>query len=255
MSDVSPSTPCVTVSVVSHGQHVLVNQLLGDLARCPEVARVVLTLNIPEPECTLPAGFAERVTLLRNASPKGFGANHNAALQGVESPFVCILNPDIRISENPFPALLDCMRKTSAGLAAPRVLNLAGDLEDSARYFPTPLGLLRKLLVGTEGRFPLSDTEPSEPDWVAGMFMLARNGVFRGLGGFDEGYFLYYEDVDFCVRLRSTGLKLVLCPLVSVIHDARRASRRNPRYMAWHVSSMLRFFLKHGGRVRSARGG
>ena len=82
------------------------------------------------------------------------------------------------------------------------------------------------------------------PDWVAGMFMVLRSETFRAAGGFDEGYFLYYEDVDLCWRLQRSGLRAALLPTVRAIHDARRSSHRKLRYLLWHGKSMLRFFAK-----------
>ena len=73
------------------------------------------------------------------------------------------------------------------------------------------------------------------------MFMVFRTGVFKELGGFDERYFLYYEDVDLCLRLRHAGYEVILLPQVSAIHDARRQSHRNLRYLVIHASSLLRF--------------
>lgn len=239
----------VTVSVVSHGQHALVNALLADLADCPEVGKVIITHNIPEAECAIPAALAGRVSVLRNGEPKGFGANHNGALLEAEGAYLCILNPDIRLQVNPFPALLDCMRRSAASLTAPRVLNPSGQEEDSARRFPTPMNLIFKALGQSDGRMHVQGNAPFQPDWVAGMFMLVQRDTFRLLGGFDEGFFLYYEDVDLCARLSLAGQRLVCCPGVSVIHDARRASRRQFRYMYWHGRSMLRYFIKHCGRL------
>ena len=81
------------------------------------------------------------------------------------------------------------------------------------------------------------------PDWVAGMFMLFRAPVFGELHGFDERYFLYYEDVDLCRRLRSRSYEVRLLPTISVVHDARRESHRSLRHMRWHLASILRFIL------------
>ena len=78
------------------------------------------------------------------------------------------------------------------------------------------------------------------------MFMMFRADTFRMIGGFDEGYFLYYEDVDLCWRLRRQGYDVALLPMVRVIHAAQRASHRDLRHLGWHVSSMLRFFVKRG---------
>ena len=79
--------------------------------------------------------------------------------------------------------------------------------------------------------------------------MLFRSSAFMRVGGFDEGFFLYYEDVDICARLRQCGESILACPAARVVHTAQRASRYNPRYALWHVSSMARYFVKHLGRL------
>jgi GT2 family glycosyltransferase len=94
--------------------------------------------------------------------------------------------------------------------------------------------------------------ERSNPDWLAGMFMLFTKAGYQALGGFDENFFLYYEDVDICARIWKSGKKLRYCPDVSVIHDARRASHKNLRFFKWHFTSLIRFLLKHGGYKRPA---
>ncbi len=81
-------------------------------------------------------------------------------------------------------------------------------------------------------------------DWVAGMFMLFRSDAFRAARGFDERFFLYYEDVDLCRRLRRLGHSCVFQPEASVIHDARRASRRNLRLMGIHAASAVRYLVR-----------
>ena len=73
--------------------------------------------------------------------------------------------------------------------------------------------------------------------------MLFPSGIFERLGGFDERYFLYYEDVDICGRLRLQGHEVVLCPQAKVTHHAQRTSHRSVRYLRWHLTSMLRFFF------------
>lgn len=73
--------------------------------------------------------------------------------------------------------------------------------------------------------------------------MLFRRDAFEAVGGFDERFHLYYEDVDLCARIRLSGKEVILCRSVEVIHDARRESHRNMRYFAWHLVSMLRFFM------------
>lgn len=240
----------VCLSLVSHGQAALGNLLLQDLAPMHAVQQLVVTSNIPD---DMPWGPARAPALhLKNPAPLGFAANHNQAFAHNKEPFFCVANPDIRLPEDPFPKLLARFADPRVGLVVPRVRNPEGALEDSVRRFPTPANLVRKALGGHDGRYDLEAADPAIPipvDWAAGMFQLFRASAFRDVGGFDDRFHLYYEDVDICARLWKAGWKVVLSPDVTVIHAAQRASRRRPRYMAWHAGSMLRYFTKHLGRL------
>lgn len=220
----------------------MVTSLLTDLAtHCGSSVNVILTLNIPESLLIGASTYPFQISVIRNEAPKGFGANHNAAFKQCRSAYFCVLNPDIHFDENPFPRLINELRNPKVGLVAPRILNINGNIEDSARRFPTPLIILRKLFGLNSELDYMIEKETLSPDWVAGMFMLFRKDVYAELTGFDERYFLYYEDVDLCRRLRKRGYDARLLPCVSAVHDARRESRRSLRHLRWHLASMLRF--------------
>jgi len=236
--------PKVSLSVVSHGQGGLVRALLADLAahvktRC----EVVLTVNIPEPDLPDLQRMPFPVRVISNPAPKGFGANHNAAFRASSGRFFCVLNPDIRMSHDPFPALLTAAARPDAGVVAPVIRGPDGGIENSARPFPTPLSILRKALFGAPPALLPPATGAIHPDWVAGMFMLIPRDLFAALGGFDERYFLYYEDVDLCARARLQGRDVVVTADAEAVHEARRQSHSDARYRRWHVRSMARFFL------------
>ncbi len=222
-------------------------RLVGELLAFPEVSQIILTLNVPE-SVALPDDA--RVTFIGNAQPKGFGANHNAAFACCTQTFFCPLNPDIEFDRNPFPALSAALGDKRVALVAPLVRSPDGNIEDSMRHFPTPGSLLMKALGGSDGRYIVREGEAEfSPEWVAGMFMLFRSRDFHDLGGFDERFFLYYEDVDICVRVWRKGMRILACPKAGVIHDARRDSRRSLRHLRWHLGSMARFLWKHRGRL------
>jgi GT2 family glycosyltransferase len=231
----------IAVSIVSHGHGEMLDRLVLQLRGCPEVGRIILTRNIPE-RSTLVADSL--VDIVDNLNPKGFGANHNAAFARCQETFFCVVNPDIELIGNPFPALLEALVLKEVAMAAPLIVAPDGKLEDSIRHFPTLWSLLAKALGGADGRYA---TEPGRPvffpDWVAGMFMLFRSSSYMSLGGFDERYFLYYEDVDLCRRLWRKEMKLAACPSAQAIHDARRDSHRSLRHMRWHLASMARYLL------------
>ena len=235
----------ITISVVSHGQGKLVGEVLADLARFSDSLsfEVILTQNISE---LLPFSVGDLpypVKIVENVAPKGFAANHNAAFRLAGGKWFCVMNPDIRMNDNPFPALLECLAHPGVGVAAPLVLGVQGEIEDSARRFPSPLKILCKAAGGCKGGDYAITDKPVRPDWVGGMFMLFPGGIYEKAGGFDERYFLYYEDVDLCARLWLRGYAAMLCPRARVVHHARRSSHRSFRYLRWHLGSMMRFFL------------
>lgn len=237
----------ISVSIVSHAHGAMVEKLIRALLDCPEVRQVILTRNVPE---ILDIATDARIVSIDNPAPKGFGANHNAAFALCDQPFFCPVNPDIELPANPFPELVKSASVSGAAIVAPLVIAPDGTVEDSMRHFPTLRSLTAKALGLGGGRYVVRDGQPDfAPEWVAGMFMLFRSEAFAELKGFDEKFFLYYEDVDVCIRAWNRGLRVLACPRVSVIHDARRDSRRSLRHLRWHVASMGRFFWKHWARL------
>jgi GT2 family glycosyltransferase len=240
-----PNAASIVISVVSHGQAALVGALLHDIQQHCLIysTTVIVTLNIDEPLIFSESDFDFRLEIICNARPKGFGANHNAAFQTIAGDYFCVMNPDIRLQNDPFPLLLLSAERESVGVVAPQVVNKDQCTEDSARRLPTPVGIISKALYGSNSFDYEIGKHEFTPDWVAGMFMLFPSDVFEKIGGFDERYFLYYEDVDLCCRLGLAGYKIALNPSAVIVHDARRQSHRNVRYFIWHLTSMLRFFL------------
>lgn len=234
----------VTLSVVSHAQAHLIKTLFQDLAtHCGSAVEVTLTLNLPEALPFDPAAFPFKVRIIENPQLKGFGDNHNAAFASGCSGYFCVINPDIRLQGNPFPALIEALDDPQIGVIAPLILDSQQNVADSARKFPTVISILRKIFRNKAAPDYVITDRLLFPDWVAGMFMLFRREVFDELHGFDRNYFLYYEDVDLCDRLRLAGYLTALCPRVAAVHDAQRTSHRNFRYLKWHLGSMMRFFI------------
>jgi len=237
--------PELLISIVSHRQGKLVAALLEDLRRvAPSLDAVVaLTLNVPEPLPFDPGGQPFPLKLIENPAPRGYSANHNAAFRAVGSRYFCVLNPDIRFQEVPFPALTALLSRERVGVAAPLVVDERGEIEDSARRVPTPWSILAKA-AGRSAKleYPIG-SDVFYPHWAAGMFLAFRSDLFSRLGGFDERYFLYYEDVDLCCRVRLAGFRVAVDPTVRVVHAARRESHRNLSYLGKHLASMTRFFL------------
>lgn len=229
----------LVVSVVSHGHGAHIQRLLECLvlARGARVSRVVLTLNIPEADPLAPAtGWPFALDIRRNARPRGFGCNHNRALSDAQESFVCVINPDVYwgAGEHPLENLVSLVARPGLALAYPCQVDEDGRLQDSERELPSVWNLLRRKLQGrVEQRV----------EWVnAACLVLSRESWLR-LGGFDEGFYMYCEDVDLCLRLRVQGGELRRGE-VPVVHAGQRASRRSLRHGAWHVASLLRLWCR-----------
>jgi len=231
----SPSST-VVVSIVSHAHGGQIQALLESMARLnsPVVSRVVLTLNVPEAEPQWPSGrWPFSLDIIRNEVPIGFGANHNQALASAPEAFVCVLNPDVVLGDDPFVPLVNALAGHPAGCAYPIQVNESGRVQDSERELPSPWALLRRRLLGrTEQRV----------DWVNAACLLMPTSVWRELAGFDERYFMYCEDVDFCLRLRLAGGALIKAP-VEIVHAGQRASGRRLDHLSWHLRSLLRLWM------------
>lgn len=241
----------VTVSLVSHGHGEMVWRLVDQLVACAEVAQVVVTLNIPEETLEIQHN---KVVLVKNNVPKGFGANHNSAFSLAKGEFYCVINPDIELIQNPFDTLVGILEDRHVGLVAPLVLGSTGVPEDSMRRFLTPWSMLKRVLGLDSGVcFLQQSVSDLTPDWVAGMFMLFRSEAYAKVGGFDERYFMYCEDADICTSLWKAGYKVAGCLAASVIHNAQRASHRSFKHLSWHLRSMARYFLRHAFSLPSKR--
>ena len=228
-----------TVSVVSHGQAALCSRLLDDLARLapPSLAKVIVTVNVPESE-PRPGALPFAVQFVRNTRPKGFGANHNQAFARSDTPYFAVLNPDLRMPQDPFPELRRRLADAAVGVVSPLVLEADGTVADHARRLLTPGDLLRRRLPA--GARSLRSAAP--PDWLAGVFLAFRAETYRALGGFDERFHLYCEDADLCARAQLAGLRIEVAEAARVVHLAQRASRRRPKYLFWHLRSLAKFW-------------
>lgn len=250
----------LTLSVVSHNHNVHIKNLLLDLAKLQRNDfRVILTLNLPE-ELPLDISLLPyEVMIVRNATPKGFGSNHNAAFKECHSKYFVILNPDVRFLDDPFDIIMGYLNIHPKSICAPTVINAAGVLENTARLSPTPSFLLKKLVHHLLNiQLPADSIHENStayfPDWIAGMFIVVAHDVFQRINGFDESYHLYYEDVDLCMRAKSIGYDAVVLKNARVIHEAQRDSHRKIKHFFWHVQSILKFFMsKSYHQLRDAR--
>lgn len=239
--------PQLTVSVVSHRNGAMIRSLLQDMRRNLNCTyEIILTVNVPE-DLAFVAEFSDlNLTLIENAAPRGFGANHNAAFQVSRGNDFIIVNPDIRFSHFDFERFLQKRRAAAAAALAAVIRNPQGALEDSARRHPTFATLFLRFFTKWRKDYYRFTGDLTRVDWLAGMFVCFDRSAFAAVGGFDEGYFMYLEDADIGRRFSHAGYGSYVCSEQFVVHDAQRASKRDMTHLKWHVASAFRYFRKHG---------
>jgi len=231
--------------VVTHNSEPEIRELLSCRPVREAFDRVIV---IDNGSADASADLARRLgaTVVRREN-LGFAAGVNAGVSLVQGEKFAVLNPDIRFdSSDVVGRLEEHLADPSVGLAAPALELPGGELQDSARDVPSPVDLWRRRFRGSKPDLVRSD-QPRPVPWVVGACVAIRRDAFDSVGGFDERYFLYFEDVDISVRLRSAGYGVVYDPEVRVLHAHRAASRAG--FHAWatrqHMRSAARFYLRH----------
>ena len=250
----------VAAIVVSHGAGTELEECLAALA--PQVDELVVVANLPgEPVGPLPPG----AKLIANVRPLGLAANANRGIAETGAPFVVMANPDTRAEAGAVAALRAFMEeRPRCGIAGPQMRYPDGTWQPSRRRFPTVIGTLvrrtpLRLLFPPRRRqrsYYLLDEQPTEPvesDWMLGAFLMLRRDMLDELGGFDEGFRLYGEDIDLCYRAAKAGWERWYVPAAVVRHRHAAVSDRRflTRHTLWHWRSILRFVRKHPERLRA----
>ncbi len=243
----------VAAVVVSHGHP---HELAASLpALRPQVDELVVIANIPG---SVPTG----VEALHNPAPLGYGANINRGVARTTAELVLSANPDAIPDPEAVATLREFMRlHPRCGIAGPRMVFPDGAWQPSRRRFPTVTGTIvrrtpLRLVLEQRRHLHLDEAPPGEPvpaDWMLGGFLLLRRSMLDELGGFDEGFRLYGEDIDLAYRAMQAGWERWYVPQAVVRHEhkAETDKRFLTRRTLWHWAGIVRFVRKHPERLRA----
>jgi N-acetylglucosaminyl-diphospho-decaprenol L-rhamnosyltransferase len=243
----------VAAVVVSHGHASDLERLLPALA--PQVDELVIVANVPG---SVPVSIGE-ARIIANAEPLGFGANVNLGTNATTAELVVSVNPDAVPRSGAVQALREFMAEHErAGIAGPAMYYPSGELQPSRRSFPTVAGTvvrrtpLRSLFDPYKHQrrhYNLGEapTEPVAADWMLAGFLMYRRAMLEQLGGYDEGFFLYGEDIDLCYRAAKAGWERWYVPAAEVDHEHQAVTDTQllTRATLWHWRGIARFVRKH----------
>ena len=195
------------------------------------------------------------------ASNRGFGAGHNEVLQRLVSDFHLVLNPDVELQDDALrTGLTLLMDNEDVALASPKVFSGGGEQEFLCKRYPSVLVLLlrgfaprflrrlfRQQLAAYEMRDLCHGDRQVNVAIASGCFMLVRTPDLRAISGFNEDFFLYFEDFDLSLRLGKVG-RLVFDPDMRIIHHGGYAANKGRLHLRYFITSGMMFFNRHGWR-------
>ena len=248
------------VVIVNFNAGGFLKDAVASVLRCGSVAHVYVVDNLSTDESLslLPSRQSDRLTIIRNSANLGFATACNIGLAHAVSENLLLLNPDCQVIEGAIDRLLTVLRSTDrVGMAGPFLVNIDGSEQAGGRRkLPTPrlvLGQSTKklqwLLPFQFSSFllhhePLPD-QPTEVEAISGACMIVRREMIADIGPLDQEYFLHCEDLDWCMRARQQGWKVLFVPDAKVVHQKGVSSRSRPLRVEYHKhKGMVRFYNK-----------
>lgn len=255
-------TPEVSVVVVAYETRDDLRACLASLAAHggPGVETIVVDNASTDGSADMVARDFPAARLVRNERNLGFGAACNRGASVASGPYLLFLNSDAQVTAGAIAALARVLdAQPDVAIVGPRTLNEDGTAQVSFGPALTPLAEWRqgRLVRAVARRDPDAlrvaherSLRASEPDWVSGSCLMIRRRAFDAVSGFDEGFFLYEEDVDLCVRVRTQSGLVRFEPAATVVHRLGRSMARMPdRARAEYDRSHLRYYRKHNGTL------
>ena len=267
-----PSTVAarITIGVVTYNSAAVIGETLNSLADAhgsdESVSIVVWDNKSTDGTVATVREIAKsmpRMQVVEGADNPGYGAAHNRILSRVESEFHVICNPDILITPG---TIEDCIgfleEDPRIGLVSPRMIFRDGRHQRSTRRNPTVIDLALRRLVPARFRsvfarridyYEMADLgyeAPFDVPFASGSFMVCRTSALRAVGGFDDRYFLYFEDADLSRSLQRAGWRTVYFPGATVVHGWERSAHKSLRMAFVLMQNGVRYFNKWGWKFR-----
>jgi GT2 family glycosyltransferase len=224
----------------------------GDGGSADRARRAAAVFDAPEASIELVSGHGN----------VGYGRANNLVLPRLDSDFHLVMNPDVELDAGAISAALHAFEvDTTLGLVAPDVHGTAGERQYLCKRYPSLWVLflrgfapsaLRHAFSRSMDRYEMRDVLGSSTyapvPLASGCFMVMPTALFRGLGGFDPRFFMYFEDYDLSLRIGREA-RVAFVPEARIVHHGGEAARKGPRHVSWFLRSAWRFFATHGWKI------
>lgn len=210
---------------------------------------IIVDNNSPDDSCLMVKQKFPEITLIENKENVGFSKANNQAVKIAKGEYVCILNPDTAVTEDTFIKALHFVKdKEDLGALGTFLMDGTGNfLPESKRNLPTPMVSLLKI-IGRVSSYYAESVQKEEQGEVAvlvGAFMFLKRKVYEEVGGFDEDYFMYGEDIDLSYKLNKHGYKNYYLGTSTVLHYKGESTSKDAAYLDRFYGAMDIFYKKH----------
>ena len=210
---------------------------------------IVVDNNSPDVSCSMVKQLFPNVKLIENKTNDGFSKGNNKGVKQAKGEYICILNPDTVVAEDTFEILLKFAdSKSDLGILGCKLIDGKGQfLPESKRNVPTPIVSIKKVLGFSKSYYAtqLNKDEDGKVAILVGAFMLIKKSVYQDVGGFDEDYFMYGEDLDLSYKVLKAGHQNYYCSQTTVVHFKGESTLKDRTYAKRFNGSMQLFFDKH----------
>ena len=242
-------TRVVSIIIVSFNACADLERCLGSLRDAPPAATHEIVV-VDNGSTDGSAGAARRwpeVRVIEAGANLGFARANNLGIRGSAGANILLLNSDTIVPAGAIDRLLAALeQRPDVAVVGPRLVDGAGRAELSFGRMIGPLNELRQKRLAQSGTVDALTRRPQEPDWVSGACLLVRRADAEAVGGLDERYFMYTEDVDFCAAIRARGRRILFTPDVEIVHFRGRSAASAPAATREHYRrSQLAFYEKH----------
>lgn len=258
-----PQSPTLSIIIVNWNVRDLLRACLRSIEQtCSDLAVEIIVVDsasVDGSQAMVTTEFPQ-VILVASSENLGFPKGNNWGFAKATGQYILLLNPDTEVRENALYLLVDFLKmQPNVGVVGPQLLNSDGSIQSSRRRFPTwltgffestwlaplaPQYVLKQFYMAD-----VPDNQQADVDWITGACMLTRRDIIDQVGGMDEAYFMYSEELDWCRRIKEAGWRIVYLPQAQVVHHVGKSSEQ--AITARHINfnrAKLRYFRKYHGR-------
>ena len=210
----------------------------------------IIVDNSPSDELKVFCESFEGVSYIFSGENLGFGRGHNLAFKNLKdkSDIHMIINPDVYFNSDEISSFLNWFyEQKEISLATTKVCYPDGENQNIVRNVPTIIDLIKRKLKIDSGELHIQDNSIKEVPFAHGCFFIFKTEVFEKLGGFDERFFMYMEDLDIFIRAKKYG-KTVINTNYKIYHEFRKGSSKSFKLLKYHIISAYKFFKKYNNQ-------